>query len=707
MLMSYFDYIKIATIVSILPWASCSDDWNNHYDVQEGASTQSVEVFKGNVADYLNQHSEFSTISGLFSSNGLSSLTQKGNSCTLIIPSNDVLSDAGVSASNAGADYVKSCIADVPVPPSSLTNYYGIYTQNGKYLWVTSETGDPIVLNDNYNVTKTVKADNGYIYVVDGVIPVRQNIREYIMGLDQDYSIIQDYIRSFESTYFDAANATPAGVDAAGNTYYSDSAANMKIRNTLLDRYNSDGIQTWNMIDETYLSTVFIPNNEMVLSAFNGAMDSVRVWLNREPTTRGNSLYPTLCDSTKFVKWIVKSCFINRRLEPNELMPNNHSLIECVGDYVLNIDEQTDSRTCEKIDPAYWQPSSQWVDYEHPVELSNGRAFFVTKYKVPQQIVLYRIKSRFNYNASHGLFEAMKDSVLNNPTWLERNTPAYDYDVSEDKELAYRAFFRENHLFKPRACSEGELGVSFQDRGGTYYPDMELDPYYTVVWIPDSISMADSLAVGVETQCMMYNPTDKNYGAQVARVPSGEYYLRMGLGRNLVWTTQVYFADDTQSQFTFVNEICTATNGTDYAMDRGGAMEGMEFFGMGSIGLQEYYDWEYWYNQGNTKATAYDTDGGNIGVVRVGCTGYDEASGTYLYDGKTHTVRLKFVCPSLAREYWNNQFVATNGSSNAWYTSSAGTVYKYNESLYYNRVATNGFQFKLYHWCLRPTPNNY
>ena len=697
--------IGLFALATVFALGSCSD-WDDHYDQQTITSSDEVEIFHGDVAAYLSKNADYSTIQSLFDQCHVSALTESGNFCTVLLPDNAALSAAGISTSSYDSMYVKSCIADVPVAPSVLTHYYGIYTQNGKFIWVTSETGQPVVFNDNYAVTKTIKADNGYIYLVNGVIPVRQNIREYIMGLGPDYSIFQDYIKSFETTYFNASASTQSGqVNAQGNTVYSDSV--WSVRNSLMDRYDSEGVATWNMIDETYLSTVFIPNNELVTKAYQGALDSVRVWLNREPTFKGNSLYPELCDSTKFVKWIVKACFVDRRLEPEEVAPSNKGMFECVGGYTLDLNEQTDTKEYEEIDAAYWKPSVQKVDYQNPVELSNGRAFMLTDFRIPAQIVIYRMKSRFNYSpySSNNLMEAVMDSVMNNPAWLEKNPAPYDYSAAPaDKDLAYQAFFKESHLSRPRCCTEGELGVSFQDRGGTYYDDMELDPYYTVVWIPDEESMFNELPCGIETRLLMHNPSDASYGVKTARVPAGEYYLRLGLGRNLEWSVRMYYAVD-DGPFQFLKEISTATNGTDYAMDRGGAMEGFELFGSGSIGLQEYYDWQYWYNQGNTKATAYDTDGGQVGIVEIG----QLADGTY--DGKTHTVSLKYECPDLAKCYWEDRLTAVGTKTTedrAFLSAASGDLtVQLNDSLYYNRGAANGFQFKIYHWCLRPTVNCY
>ena len=73
-------------------------------------------------------------------------------------------------------------------------------------------------------MTKQVKADNGYIYYVDGTIRARESVYEYLKALGDDYSIFKDYVAQYEEVYFDPESSVADGVDDMGNTYYSDSA---------------------------------------------------------------------------------------------------------------------------------------------------------------------------------------------------------------------------------------------------------------------------------------------------------------------------------------------------------------------------------------------------------------------------------------------------------------------------------------------------
>ena len=105
-----------------------------------------------------------------------------------------------------------------------------------------------------------MKADNGYIYYVDGTIRARESVYEYLKALGDDYSIFKDYVAQYEEVYFDPESSVADGVDDMGNTYYSDSV--FSVRNTLMDRYTENGLAYWNMRSENY-ATMFIPSQRV------------------------------------------------------------------------------------------------------------------------------------------------------------------------------------------------------------------------------------------------------------------------------------------------------------------------------------------------------------------------------------------------------------------------------------------------------------
>lgn len=89
----------------------------------------------------------------------------------------------------------------------------------------------------------------------------------------------------------------------------------------------------------------------------------------------------------------------------------------------------------------------------------------------------------------------------------------------------------------------------------------------------------------------------------------------------------------------------------------------MEFFGSSSIGYPEGFDAQAWFEL-DPKSVAYDTDGYQVAVVNLPTDG---------------NFRIKIESSDEAMFY-----TTTNG-----------------------RTKNNVSQLMMYHWCLRPTKNNY
>jgi hypothetical protein len=607
--------------------AGCSD-WDDHYDEVSPTTTAAVEVYDGDVAGYLASQSELSTLYGAFQSAGLTAGLTGSKTCTAVVTSN------GNVAGSVSAAAAKNLVSDVAFNPSSLIDGNGIYMLSGKNLWITQQAGN-YYLNEQ-KVSKIVKANNGYVYYVDGYISVEPSVYEYIQSLGNDYSIFKALIAEFEEEYFDASASTPAGVDEMGNTYYSDSV--ISVRNTLMDRYTSEGLPTWNMRSEAYQSTVFIPNNDLVKKAYYNALDSIPAWLNRAPTAQ---------DSLKFRKWIVESCFVDDRLAAADVAPTAQGQFECVGGNVREKDDATDTEKFTAIDAAQWKPSVQTVDAYNGINLSNGVAYHLTDYKIPNHIVIYRVKSKFYI------------------TWAALNAKQQGYGTSGPTEGGY---FRWTNFADPLIVNEAQGSFELSATLPTMY-------YNVLTAVPDPVALADTLPVSVEYDGILYNTDDRNFGLAEVSLPAGEYYLRMGFKHSLRYSISIYFGDADEElgeKNLLVEDMSLIATGSNFHFDRGGAMEGLDFYGSEGIGYPEYFDWRWWYDQDPVqyqKASAYDTDGYQVAIVTL---------------KKPGNFKIKIESNDMARLYKG--------------------VYGTDVS---NRSKGNVQQLMMYHWCLRPTTNNY
>lgn len=632
-------FLLLALMALLL--VSCSDAWEEHYGEQAPSTTEAVTVFHGSVADYLRGEPTLSQMTRAYSSRGLMGKMERGAFCTAI-----VCDDSAVAAADAAtvADtlYAANALSATAVSPSSLVQDYGIYTLSGKNLWVTVDAEGSIFLNKQ-KILRVVKADNGYVYHVAGVIPVQPSIYEYISSLGDDHAFFKSLIAEFEETYFDADASTPCGVDVMGNTVYADSV--MAVRNTLMDRYTEGGLSSWNMQSEAFQSTLFIPSDEQLQTAYHTALDSIPAWLNRAATAE---------DSLKFRKWMVGSFFVDRRLQPAEVSSDVEELLECVGGCIRQMDETTDRETFTAYEASLWKPSVQTADVANPVELSNGTAYHVTSYRIPNHVVIWRVKSR--------LYQVWAA--------LDAHQQGWDATSATPTEGGY---FRWNHWERPLVVNDAQTAFELSATLPTMY-------YHVLTAIPDAASQADGLPVSVDYDGLLYNSEDpRTYGLKEVSLPAGEYYLRMGFKHSLTYSISIYFCDADEEfgeENLLVKDMSLIATGSNFHFDRGGAIEGLDFFGSESIGYPEYFDWRWWYNQDPVqfqKAPAYDTDGYQVAVVTLKKPG-------------NFKIRIE------------------SNDNAALYHAAYPDVDPTEAS---NRTKNNVNQLMMYHWCLRPTRNNY
>ncbi len=624
---------KLISIVGCLALlCACQDRWTEHYTWQGDQGKLQVELSEFYADEYLASQASLSDIAALFDQAGLTERMSKGKNCTLIVFENDVLRRADSQTLNDSL-FAKNLFSTVPVPPSALKDGYGIYTLSGKNLWVTTDADGQIFLS-RQRVSRQVKLRNGYIYYVEAVLPVQLSMYDYIQQLGGDYSLFKELVAYFEQEYFDADASTPSGTDKMGNIVYSDSV--MAIRNTLMDRYTEDGLDYWNMHSEAYQSTLFIPNNDLMKQAFNTAIANVPLWMNRAATQ---------ADTLKFAKWMLSSCFVDRRLQPEEVASNVSGQFACVGGYVREVDEASDSESFTSYTAAQWKPSVQKVDAANPVELSNATAYFLTDYKIPNHIVIWRVKARmYQVWAALNAEQRGWSDVLSQPT--------------------DGGYFRWDGWENPDNSLEGQGSFELSSTLPVMY-------YYLLTAAPSIQAQADSAEVSVDFDGLLYNENDRNFGLKEVTLPAGEYYLRMGFKHSLRYSVSIYFCGQDEyfgPQNCLVKDMSLVATGSNFHFDRGGAMEGLDFYGSESIGYPEYYDWRWWYDQDPVKyqkASAYDTDGYQVAVVNL------KRDGNF---------KIKISSSDAASLYINGR---------------------------QDRSKSDIYQLMFYHWCLRPTQNNY
>lgn len=579
---------------------SCSD-WSDHYD-EAGVSTEAVEVYQSDIVSYLRSASELSQISNLFEQAGVLSTTAADGQYTFIVCDNSTLQQ-GLSDIADKTVFARYCVSDAAVTPSELVDGFGINNRAGKTIWVYG-SGNSVRI-DNFGIKKTVKASNGYVYVIDGVLPVRQSVYEYLLSLGDDYSTFKQLVTAYEQRVFDREHSAVTGINQAGETVYD---TIWVTRNTLMDRYTSTGIDYWNMRDEQYVTTMFIPDNAQIEKALRSALDSIPGWLNRPATD---------ADRAKFEEWIVRACFSNQRLEPAQVSPAAADLTSVEG-YRMIVDEQADLTTYRAADPAYWRPSVQTVDTGRRVNLSNGYAYFCSNLKIPNHVIIYRVKTRF-----YQIWDA--DNMRDEATMREY----FDW-------INLDGFSTSIYTLNTYAALE-QYG----------WPAIE---YNLLSACPTEEAVSDSLVCGVEYTGLIYD--EANNEALPCRLPAGEYYLRMGFDRNSIYLLDIYF-----------NGSLVVESLKSGSMNADRIANDIPVYGVQAPGYPEGYNPEDW-REYDENVAAYDTDGYTVGLVNL------KRNGTF---------RIRVESKDMGYRYKR---------------TDVGDASNYGQML-------------MYHWCLRPTRNNY
>ncbi len=578
---------------------SCKEEWDNHYNETQVISPD-TDIYAGDIVSYIRSEKDLSLINAVFESSKSYDNIKKEKGYTIIVYKNNALQLSHDYDNKEFADY---CICDLSVSPSSLKDGYGIQTRLGKNIWV-SKSGDEITI-ENKRIEKKVKTDNGYVYYLEDIMPVKKSVYEFLNSLGEEYSLFVSYVKEFEEEYFDEQNSIPTGVDEMGNTIYADSI--IDTRNTLMDRYTENGLLQWNMRSEDFLSTMFVPSNDLIKKAISNALDSIPSWLGRESTES---------DIIKFKEWIVKACFVENRLYQNDVAGDKD--INCVGGYLRQIDKTQDSENFEKADPALWRTSIQKLNVSNPVALSNGNAYYVNEFKIPNHVVIYRVKAKF-----YELWGAMSDSQKNQ-------------------------YFRWENWVDPLIINDAQGPFTLSETLPTMY-------YHVLTAIPGEEAIKDSMPCSVTYDGVIYNSATKKL--KEVYLPAGEYNLRMGFKHSLTYSISIYFNDKL-----IVEDMVLYAQGSNFHFDRGSVSD-MDYFGNISIGYGEGFNWKEWIEK-DEKAVAYDTDGYQVAVVNIPESG---------------------------------NFTITITSNDMCYLYDAEAV----------RNKNNVTQLMMYHWCLRPTRNNY
>lgn len=367
---------------------SCSEGWNDHYsNSKTDILNDQVLIVDQSSEAYIQSVDSLSNMYDFLKENGIfDKLEEKDQLHTLFM----VYDGDFASVEAANAQYISnSHVTDISISPSNLYDNERILMWHGKYVSVSLDSLALLGAIDHIEVNgipvrKVIKTKDGYIYVLNQMIVTPKSLYDVINELDDDYSLFKNLVMEQNILVFDKANSKPIGVDNTGNTVY-DSVFN--ITNPFFDKKSFD------LTSESLTATVMIPSNQVIQNAMADAKAKLISWEMAR-------------DTNIMKKWILEVAFFNTKYTPADLAAN------------MDI---------SSIYARQWRNTVQQVDTDNPIALSNGIAYKVTWMKIPNNILMYRLKDNFYYYESCSEEQKAAYYVTNNLVFKEIVTDVPDW----------------------------------------------------------------------------------------------------------------------------------------------------------------------------------------------------------------------------------------------------------------------------------------
>lgn len=429
---------------------ACDNKWDEYYY----GTVSTEQELSMTITEFLADHPEYSQFEAQLKSTGLDVELQRDQQITLWVVNN-----AGMEMSNVDMGdtlRMRYHINYLPFIRSDLKNGKRIRSLNGIYFQITNRN-DSIFAN-NSRVVKSFRLSNGVVHEIDLLMKSRINMYDYLRQLGDDYSIIRDSIFKYDVRVFDRPNSTPIGVDKTGNTVYD---SIFYVHNPLFTKaqFNSEFSQF----------TCFLPSNEVINNCLAG--------LNDQYQKMGQVI--TRNDSLLALQWIKEAMFYNG--------------------VISNFNQLDIQSSFNRI----WRTTVQELDLANYEEMSNGRLYKMQKVKIPNNVIINRIKSLVHY-------------------W------EYLDKIYPDPEDLY--------VFK--GIIDGGRPTIFV---GDATPVPAVLPNYVLLQVIGSLDSEDEFSVEFPPLERYVDPETGAYKARVMQVPTGEYNLYMGFRSSGHPFVNIYF----------------------------------------------------------------------------------------------------------------------------------------------------------------------
>jgi len=332
-------------ILSTLVWTSCTNDWKNYYegkgDPNEAVSPLTLKEFFESA-----DGKEYSDFYNTLKSTGWAEELGRNQFITVWAVKNENFDPLYLNTTDTSL--VGYHLTYLSYGKTELKNGLRIPGLNKVYLSISSR-GEDFYVN-GVKILNSTRFKNGVVNEISELLLPLASMYDYIQNLGDDYSIIRDSILYYSKNVFDKANSRPIGVDGSGNQIY-DSV--FYVTNPMFD--NADIYSGYKQY------TMFIPSNKVIESCF-GDLESQYQMMGKQFA---------LEDTLLAINWIKQAIFHD-------------------GILTSYPEESTDLKSCfGKV----WRTDVQKIDADYPVWVSNGIVYDITKIKIPNNVIITRIKA--------------------------------------------------------------------------------------------------------------------------------------------------------------------------------------------------------------------------------------------------------------------------------------------------------------------------
>jgi len=466
--------ILCASILLLCGGTACDDEWYTEEALT--GNNEQVETAERSLIDFLNSETDYSKMTQLFQSQGiLDDMQKRGLKYTMFVVKNENFDLQEEDLLYAAQAHVTTGL----FAPASLTDGVRLLTWNGRYIDVghkrdTIQTESGLVVTDTLllsgcAVKRIVQLEDAYVYELERSITIPRSLLEILERLpDEEYSDFKGMVNRYAQKMFNREASKVLGIDESGNTIY-DSV--MVVRYPYFEE---------NGIDLTSASarmTMLVPNNNLLRQAIEGAHAEIALWNEFEENVAAELGLDTKDEITGYSRadsiieqWCFQCAFFNEELKPEAF--HNSAEIDLTSTFGKQ-----------------WRTTVNKVDTDNPIPMSNGTAYYMTSLKVPQNVLIYRIKDYAKY---------------------------YQYLSEADKA----AFYVLDNMAYNRVSTDAAAWTPGE--GWPIHEDIS-------VWFDCVDQTTQNCAITFYPYHFHLN-VDNSYAVQPYMIPPGEYTLHIGFG---------------------------------------------------------------------------------------------------------------------------------------------------------------------------------